>query len=320
MKTEEQLINDLFRAARTQAPLCTYDEVAASFSASVAAAPAAQASIQQLARQFLLNNISLNSLLLLVVAGGALLLVLEQPGAPMEPTAEAARSPQVTGLRPTPPPAKARPLTRFQQPPLAIKAKQAKAKTILPSPIHSKTPEDLLQLPIEGSTKPGAALPSTPLRQYPISITKATAATTDSIPDKTSKQPGLVEVNGQLFDDQQLRMADRDREVSLVLLKTYTRDATLEFFAMLRSYGFVIKKERYRFRKGQINRFFMHLTHDQGLDFKLRGTHFNRLDFVLHFDELDQLKGFSYYFDGEKKPEKITSLKARGAVSYRHDY
>jgi len=64
---EDKLLNDLFESARTEEPKRSFEDVADSFTKTVPAMGVAET-----VRELLLNNISLNSILV-VVAGGALL-------------------------------------------------------------------------------------------------------------------------------------------------------------------------------------------------------------------------------------------------------
>lgn len=344
MKKEDQIISSLFEAARTEAPKVSFEQMAQQLNQQPPVPPTEPAGIGANIKHLLLKNIGLNSIIL-VVGAGLVYYGLKQP----TPTPELAAIPgplMVADSIPSAPSIL----------PIAQPLKEAKAETS-PSPILSSIDTQVEEEVESNFIYSSAPINSSPITQDS-TATPATAQSTSTSEDKgVNKKPiqaaesplpypvknfadstnmernpssvpsslqdekgTLTTSKGTIEDHEKIDTSNILRTTSIVLLNTYNQDATGEFFTILTSYGFELKKKRHRFKDGQVRNILMHLTHREGLDYKLRAVRFKRIEVKLYFDQSDQLYGFSIHMNQQTKAPKIISLSAKGNIVHQYRY
>lgn len=345
MKKEDRIISSLFEEARTEVPKVSFEQMAQRLEQQGSVPPTEPTSLSTTVKQLLLKNIGLNSIILVVGAGLAYYGLR-----PSIPTPELSAISQETVAEDSLP--SASPILPIE--PSLIQTQQA----ALPSPsllseADSKqkrifkplSPRLTSSTPIHNTPDAGKVANVAADTQVPSSQTKPSNPLADSIPKSkpvptSSASPSQSNAEARPNSPTEPQLADsllmsgftiRDkvkidsseiyRTTPIVLKNTYNQDATREFLILLNSYGFVVKKKRHRFKDGLVQNIFLHLTHQEGLDFKLKARRFKQLEFILYFDETDQLFGFSIRMNNnQKKEEKIISLKAKGQIVQQYRY
>lgn len=347
MKKEERIISSMFEAAREEAPQVSFENMAKQFSKQVPTTTGAEQGGIGGIKNLLMQHISLNSILLFSVGSLALLSIIlasrEKEVVPLisqqeeieiikeKPEATLAQAISTHVLSLPPPTATDKQIAPIKidksvtparskenrEPVSRLDTNQQKDK-----PTSAVEVEDSLEMNrdlAQRNTDSPATQANKEQRPSPPFYTP-TASSEDTLknPEETSKY--LVDERGKIKDQRKVRKIDIDGTVTLTLLNSYNHDMADQFLTQLKSYGLTIKKDRYQFRRGHIRNLFVHLTHHQGLDFKLRAARFKRLDFILYFDQKDDLVGFTYHFNNEDKKGDIVSLKARGVISKSYRY
>lgn len=342
MKQEERIISSMFEAAREEAPQISFEDMAQQFSKQVPVAAGAEQGGMGGIKSLLFRHISLNSILLFSVGSLALLSITlasrEREVVPLisqqeeieviaEKT-ETAASQVIATKIPSPPPSN--PTDKQKTPAKIVKsvmAVRSNKNREASSALDSKQALDEFSFAadVEDSLEMNPDFAEPNVDSLVILANQAkrpntpfdTSSTNSQDTLKTSDVPQnyLVDERGEIKDQKKIRKIDINGTVTLTLLNTYNNDMADQFLTQLKSYGLTIKKDRHRFRKGHIRNFFIQLTHHQGLDFKLRAAKFKRLDFILYFDQKDDLIGFSYHFNHDRNKTDIISLKARGSIT-----
>lgn len=350
MKKEERIISSMFEAAREEAPQVSFEDMAQQFSKQVPTTTGAEQGAMGGIKNLLMQHISLNSILLFSVGSLALLSIIlasrEKEVVPLisqqeeievrKATTESATSQAVAVKVPSLPSPIVTDITDKQKTPPQVDKNiipaASKEKTGPTSPTDSKQVLEMASsaIEVEDSLEMNRDQAAQQVDSSTIRANEAGQPKTSFNPNPTSfkdtlKSPEetpnyLADERGELKNQRKVRKIDIDDTVTLTLLNSYNNDLVDQFLTQLQSYGLTIKKDRYQFRRGHIRNLFVHLTHHQGLDFKLRAARFNRLDFILYFDQKDDLLGFSYHFNNEDKKGDIVSLKARGVISKSYRY
>lgn len=347
MKKEDRIISSLFEDARNEAPKVSFEQMAQHLAEQVPVLPLAEPTgLSATVKQLLLKNIGLNSIILVVGAGLAYYglkpstptpelssvtknVLAEDsipPALPILPIEQSLIQTQKVAL-PSPPllsPADLKQKRKFN--PLSSSPATSKPSTTQadstniaePDPINtdlSSTVRDS-QRPWTGPVPPaGPPLISTDSPSEP-------GITTGLTPPAGPMPPDSPIMSGSTINDKiKIDTSEIFSSTPIVLKNTYNQDATREFFTLLSSYGFVLKKKRHRFKDGLVRNVSLHLTHREGLDFKLKARRFKQLEFKLYFNESDQLFGFSICMNNNhEKEEKIISLKAKGQIIQQYRY
>ncbi len=346
MKKEDRIISTLFEAARTEAPKVSFEQMAQHLGQQASISPPDAAGLSTNVKQFLLKNIGLNTIILVVGAG-----LVYYGLRPSNPTSESSAISQLALAEDSIPSASPilpiePSLIQTQQATLPSpsllseveKKQQRKSPPLSPSLVSSdpirdglETSEDVEEDAIDPkvpSPQGGTKIPTTDSIPKPEPISSSTdlptppsVATKPNPPVKPQSSDTVLSSGFTIQDKIKIDSGDIHSTTPIVLKNTYNQDATQEFFTLLSSYGFVLKKKRHRFKEGLVHNIFLHLTHPEGLDFTLKARRFKQLEFMLYFDESDQLFGFSIRMNNnQKKEEKIISLKAKGHITQQYRY
>lgn len=346
MKKEDRIISSLFEEARQEAPKVSFEQMAQHLGQQAPVPPAEPTSLSSAVKQLLLKNIGLNSIILVVGAG-----LVYYGLTPSTSTPETSALSQVEVAEDSLPSASpilpiAQPLIQTQKAALPspsllsdteLKQKR-KFKPLTPNlmatPATSSDSDSstiVITNPVEDnlpSTQSGPVGPS--MDSIPSGKTPANSPD-PLIQDGTQKGPNppavaqpsdsLLMSGFTIQDKIKIDTTDIYRTTPIILKNSYNQDATNEFFTLLSSYGFNLKKKKHRFKDGLVRNISIHLTHKEGLDFKLKAVRFKQLEFKLYFDESDQLYGFSVRMNNnQEKKEKIISLKAKGHITQQYRY
>lgn len=345
MKKEERIISSMFEAAREEAPLVSFEEMAQQFSEQIPAATGAEQGSLGAIKSLLLKHISLNSLLLFSIGSLALLSITLTSRDSEVVSAQGAQErvevieEEFASNISQPVPDQDAAIESLEQK-IKQKTPVKVAKRALSSPAQEKVEpvsppyrkpssdtllssaemEDSLGLSPElGVENVDPDLMPVNEDQKPESTINTNAVSVgDTLKSPETPKNVLEDERGKIRDQKKVRKIDINGTVTLTLLNNYNHDMADQFLTQLKSYGLIIKKDRYRFRKGHIRNLFIQLTHHQGLDFKLRAAKFKRLDFILYFDQKDDLIGFSYHFNHDRNKTDIISLKARGSITQQY--
>lgn len=346
MKKEDRIISSLFEDARNEAPKVSFEQMAQHLAEQVPVPPPSEPTgLSAAVKQLLLKNIGLNSIILVVGAG-----LVYYGLRPSTPTPELTSVTQIEVAEDSIP--SALPILPIEQliqtqkaalpsPSLLSSAEsqqKRKFKPLVPSPAtpnpstnqsestDSTEPdpkETDLYSKVNGSQKPGtdSVPPNGPVERstdapYEPGLTTGPNPPVGPQPADSPMMSGFTIQDKIKIDTNEIH-----RTTPIVLKNTYNQDATQEFFTLLSSYGFVLKKKRHRFKDGLVRNISLHLTHQEGLDFRLKARRFKQLEFKLYFDEADQLFGFSIRMNNnQEKEEKIISLKAKGQITQQYRY
>ena len=341
MKKEDRIISSLFEEARTEVPKVSFEEMAQRFVQQLPVSPAKPAGLSTTLKQLLLKHIGLNTIILVIGAG-----LVYQGLKPSTPTPEIVAIPPVVMAEDSVP--SASPILPIAQPLIQTPKTASPSPTLLSatelqqkrqfrplSPRANPSKQDSTMLAIEDSLQ--SASPSTqaiPDAQAMDSMPlPASEAAQKESPQPASTDPGfdssavpqaadsLLMSGFTIRDKVKIDTTDIYTTTPIILKNTYNQDATREFFTLLSSYGFKLKKKRYRFKDGLVKNISLHLTHEKGLDFRLKAVRFRQLEFKLYFDQADQLYGFSVCMNNNhEKVEKIISLNATGHITRQYRY
>lgn len=346
MKKEDRIISSLFEDARNEVPKVSFEQMAQHLAEQVPVPPTEPTGLSATIKQLLLNNIGLNGIILVVGAG-----LVYYGLKPSTPTPELSSVTETVVAEDSIP--SALPILPIEQSLIQTQ------KAALPSP-SLLSPKELKQKrkfkPLSPSpTKPNPStnqLDSTKIADPDPMETELSSTVRDSQrswtgpvppagPPKMStdspSEPGIttgltppvgpqppdtpIMAGFTINDKIKIDTSEIFSSTPIVLKNTYNQDATREFFTLLSSYGLNLKKKRYRFKDGLVKNISLHLTHQEGLDFKLKARRFKQLEFKLYFDESDQLLGFSIRMNNnQKKEETIISLKAKGQITQQYRY
>lgn len=347
MKKEDRIISSLFEDARNEAPQVSFEQMAQRLAEQASVPPPAEPTgLSSAVRQLLLKNIGLNSIILVVGAG-----LVYYGLRPSTPTPELSSVTETVVAEDSIP--SALPILPIEQSliqtqkaalpspsllsPKELKQKR-KFKPLSPSPnkpnpstnqldstniTESDPIETDLSSTVRGSQKPWTdpAPPAGPPKMTTDSPSNPSITTGPNPP--VGPQPADTPfMSGFTINDKiKIDTNQIHRTTPIILKNTYNQDATREFFTLLSSYGFVLKKKRHRFKDGLVRNISLHLTHKEGLDFRLKARRFKELEFKLYFDESDQLFGFSIRMNNKQEKEvKIISLKAQGQITQQYRY
>lgn len=345
MKQEERIISSMFEAAREEAPQVSFEDMAQQFSKQVPTVTGAEQGGMGALKSLLFRHISLNSILLFSVGSLALLSITlasrEREVIPLvsqqeeieviaEKTEIATSEVDFTNV-PSPPPSnpkdKQRTPVKIVKSVMAVPSKKNRESN---SELDNKQELEKLSLAAEvedslemktdlaESSADSSVILANQAKRPGTPLDTSSASSKDTLKTRAATQNYLVDERGEIKDLRKIRKIDINGTVTLTLLNSYNNDMANQFLTQLKSYGLMIKKDRYRFRKGHIRNLFIQLTHHQGLDFKLRAAKFKRLDFILYFDQKDDLIGFSYHFNHDRNKTDIISLKARGSITQQY--
>lgn len=352
MKKEDRIISSLFEDARNEAPKVSFEQMAQRLAEQVPVPPAEPTGLSTVVKHFLLKNIGLNSIIL--VLGAGLVYYGLRPSTPTPELTSVSENAVTEDSIPSSLPIlpieqsliqtqKAALPTPALLSPAELKQKR-KFKPLSPSPAtpnpnpnpnpntnqldstnitESDPIETDLSSTARGSQKPWTdpATPAGPpeMSTNPLSEPGITTGPNPPVGPQPADTPFMsgFTINDKIkIDTNQIH-----RTTPIVLKNTYNQDATREFFTLLSSYGFVLKKKRHRFKDGLVRNISLHLTHQEGLDFKLKARRFKQLEFKLYFNESDQLFGFSIRMNNKQEKEvKIISLKATGQITQQYRY
>jgi len=341
MKKEDRIISSLFEDARAEAPKVSFEQMAQQFTQQPPIPPTEPTGMSAHIKHLLLKNIGLNSIIL-VVGAGLVYYGLKQPTPTPElaaihsPRLVADSTPSVPSILPIAQPLKEAKAVTLPSPtlPNTDKVSQEPELRLTVTPEHrnpATSPEAHEPSTSEAPTEDKAAGKVDSKIPVPVSTPPLSSTNTNIVKPEESgssvESSGFQEEKGTLAtskgtieDLEKIDASKISRTTSIVLLNTYNQDATGEFFTVLTSYGFQLKKKRHRFKDGRVRNILMHLTHREGLDYKLKAVRFKRIEVKLYFDQSDQLYGFSIHMNNQTKTPKIISLSAKGNIVHQYRY
>ena len=345
MKKEDRIISSLFEDARNETPKVSFEQMAQRLAEQVPVPPPVEPTgLSAAVKQLLLKNIGLNSIILVVGVG-----LVYYGLRPSTPTPELSATSQEIVAEDSL--SSASPILPIEQsliqtqavavpsPPLLSSVDLQQKSKFKPTSSSPTTPNTNQSGSINGSEpdpietdlsstgrdsqKPwtDSELPAGPVERSTNSTSEPISTTGGTVPMGPQSPDSPLQSNFTINEEIKIDTNETFRTTQIVLKNTYNQDATQEFFTLLSSYGFRLKKKRYRFKDGLVKNIALHLTHQEGLDFKLKAVRFRQLEFKLYFDEADQLYGFSIRMNNnQEKEEKMISLKAKGQITQQYRY
>ena len=101
------------------------------------------------------------------------------------------------------------------------------------------------------------------------------------------------------------QVSQHRKEVVLIIKRGDTEERVKHFMVALEGNGFTLSKSRFHRKEGYLNHLFLWFKHAKGLNFKLKGTGFQKLEIKIFNDEKGNLKSFIYRFNQEEFSKEI---------------
>lgn len=310
---KEDIIDQLFEQARTEAPDISVEQVCASFQTATAVSPWSTVT------SWINKHISMNTLIIFTMSALLLYTLTEQAEHPKDKTTrifidsvgQVSEDSQIDSFR------SQRPIVDDSVPqnfpqrpdPNVPKMKEVENQTV---DREAQPPIAIQRLDSQVSPT-GQALISESSESEPerdIPITLPLSPPLDSLPVKPiSKEK---ESNHSLVKDCEEQNGCR----ILTLRLTDDENAVDNFIAALEATGLNISmKTDYNRSPTYIQSFLIRFKHRKGLNFRLRANGFKKLDLILFVDEAGQIEYFQYRINDKAFTHKI-HLNARGHQKY----
>ena len=143
------------------------------------------------------------------------------------------------------------------------------------------------------------------------------------------KEPGIQESDLVPLEDFSIikqqneasfdKILPSQKEVLLTIHNNDTKEDIEQFINQLNSYNLSDKIANFNFTKGLVDRFKLHLTHQQGLSLKVQARGFEKFHVKLILDQQGQLEGLAFRINDESKFSSIYNLTEKVKYRYVHD-
>ena len=331
---EEKLIQNLLDQAKSETPQLSFETVAKRFEAT------APTTLIEITKSWIMNNIYLNTLLILTTAGIFIFTnTVDQMESSQEITQVMKSIQSEVPIIISPSDSETIAITPdtevIENPVISLSSNTTSgigiAKTEESAPLA--TPKDDSAIEVDASNSLPAELDedrnisiSIPDTKEEADIGKGPIYTDQrlaTIPDINFDNPNLeIKSYGQTIDTQvyasgsineglahqnsDLATAAEKRQVQLLLKRSDDAVAAKKFERALRAAGLQVKMQTEFIQGNQLmDQFSIRLKHDKGLKYRLKGKGFDRFEMKLYFDQNDQLQYFLYSFNEKKFSGKV---------------
>ena len=317
MSEEEKYINQLFEAAKNEAPKRSFEEVATHFEKTIITTPVATGWSKLYVKYF-----SLNTVLLTVIGGlgiAGFLWLMPTPVA------------QTTTLTAK----KAIPINQEEKSQII---QQSNTNNLVKKEVQPKTiiiPKEKSAVEVNLTNKkvpPKEVLSVAPSQQInkpiPNTITKtisekATTLTTSVAPNAkeiaavttTSAKASVATIDSLTPMPTKIKTPNKKSEL-LQLKHTANEQATTSFLVGIRSYGFTLK-ERVNRNSGKIERINLHISLYNGLDWKIKLRNFEIFELKILLDEYKNPVGLAYRLSETSKFSEVIALNSRARSTHK---
>ncbi len=302
---EDKLLDNLWEAAREENPQASYEEVAKKFQAALPIAAGA-GGMAWFGKYLSLNNIVLVSSLSLVTLATWWSLSSHS---------------NTSSNRVNPLPVKNEEII----PPVALDTVEQSNPLISSDTLRSPEIQDQQVPEIKEALVP-AQYPDTPSQELVLLEEEILAEQTPPRQElKIDSHAVLEPESGELpklpkveLDHTLPKWTHYQSDFTFVITKNDGEAKVQELFKQLWDWGFLLHtKSKYRFHKSQLSYLFLWLKHENGLDFKLKGEGFERLELHVRLGSQGLVETFSYRFNQEEFTKDIP-LNCVGYKTYSY--
>jgi len=322
MSEEEKYINQLFEAAKNEAPKRSFEEVATHFEKTIITTPVATGWSKLYVKYFSLNTVLLTIIGSLGIAG--FFWLTPSPVAQTTTLTEKKAIPIIDkNIN------KEEKLATIQQPSNNNLVKKEIQPEAIIIPKEKSAVEDNLTnkrvpskevLSVTTPRKTSKSIPNTIAKTVSEKATNLTTSVTPvpketAITPTTSAKATVTTIDSLAPIPTKIKTPNKKSEL-LQLKHTANEQAMTTFLVGIRSYGFTLK-ERINRNSGKIERVNLHISLYNGLDWKIKLRNFEVFELKILLDEYKNPVGLAYRLSETGKFSEVIALNSRARSTHK---